>query len=236
MANFSRRAFLKSSAVAAGTAGLTFSSVFGYSRVFGQDGDSVETIINIAATAETLACTHYYNVLTDSNIQLAPAERNILTAALDTEYQHLQFLNANGAQALTNQFYFPLNVYVDRQNFAEITEMAESAFVAAYLAANRRFAELGEPLLAATVAQVACTEEVHLALIRQIGGLLPNHVSLAQALVYNTSDAGPILQAFLEGGDGMEATARPFPGGQTIVDFVGGNGVMAVEPFVTKQF
>lgn len=235
MTNLSRRSFLKSGGLAVGTAGLTFSGLFGYSRVFGQDGDSVETMINLAATAETLACTHYYNVLTDSKIQLAPTERDILTAALDTEYQHLQFLNANGAKALTEEFFFPVNVYNDRQNFSEITETAEFAFVGAYLAANRRFAELGESLLAATVAQVACTEEVHLALIRQIGGRLPNHVSLAQAPFYNTSEVVPVLQGFLEGGAGFEATARKFPGADTITSFVGDDGVESVEPFVAKM-
>lgn len=234
MSNLSRRSFLKTGGVAAGA---TFSGLFGYSRLFAQDnGDNPETILNIAATAETLACTHYYTVLTDSDIQLTPAERNILIAALDTEYQHLQFLNANGGEALTQSFFFPLNVYVDRVNFSEITEMAETAFVGAYLAASRRFAELGNSLLAATAAQVACTEEVHLALIRQIGGRLPNHVSLAQAVVYNVSDAAPVLQGFLEGGINFSSTARSFPGGDAIESFVGGNGVESVEPFVSKTF
>lgn len=237
MSKLSRRSFLKTSAYAAGSAGVTFSGLFGYSQVFAQDdGDTVETILNIAATAETLACTHYYNVLTDSDIQLSPDERAILTAALDTEYQHLQFLNANGGAALTQAFYFPMNVFVDRENFSEITEMAEVAFVAAYLAAGRRFAELGNPLLAATASQVACTEEVHLALIRQIGGRLPNHVSLAQAQIYNVSDAAPVLQGFLEGGSGFDQSPRNFPGGDSISTFVADSGVMPVEPFVTKDF
>ena len=237
MSNLTRRSFLKSSGLVAGAAGITFSGLFGYEKVFAQDdGDTVETILNIAATAETLACTHYYNVLTDSDIQLTPAERAILTAALDTEYQHLQFLNANGGEALTQEFFFPLNVYVDRENFSNITEMAETAFVGAYLAAGRRFAELGNPLLAATASQVACTEEVHLALIRQIGGRLPNHVSLAQAVIFNVSDAAPVLQGFLEGGTDFTDSPSGFPGGDAITSFVGDNGVMSIEPFVSKTF
>ena len=233
MSKLTRRDFLKSASIATGASALSFSGLFGYSRVFAQeDGDSLETIINLAATAETLACTHYYSALTDGSIALTPDERAILIAALDTEFQHLQFLNANGASALTEEFFFPLNVYVDRENFSEITEVAETAFVGAYLAANRRIAELGNPLLAATVAQVACTEEVHLALIRQIGGRLPNHVSLAQATIFNTSDAVPVLQGFLEGGDGFDDTARAYPGADAITDFVSNMGVMAVEPFI----
>jgi len=226
----SRRNLLKGSVALGGASFLSFNQLFGFSNLFAQDGDSLETIVNLAATAETLACTHYYTVLTESNIQLTPMERNILTAALDTEYKHLQFLNANGGAALTEEFYFPLNVYNDRENFSTITEQAETAFVAAYLAANRRVAELGEQLLAGTLAQVAVTEEVHLALIRQIGGRLPNHVSLGQALFLNTSDVVPVLQPFLEGGEGF-AGPRPFPGAEAIVAQVGTGGVEAVTPF-----
>lgn len=233
MSNLSRRAFLKGSAVAAGASTLSFSGLFGYSNVFAQeDGDSLETIINLAATAETFACTHYYNALTNSSIALTPAERAYAVAALDTELQHLQFLNANGAEALASEFYFPLNVFVDRENFSEVTETAEQAFVGAYLAATRRIAELGNPLLAATVAQVACTESVHLSLIRQIGGRLPNHVSLAEAIIFSVSDAVPVLQPFLEGGDGMEDSTRQFPGEDTIASLVVDSGVTSVEPFV----
>lgn len=230
--NLSRRSLLKSGALLSGGAVATFSGLFGYSRVFGQaDGDDPQTILNLAATAETLACTHYYNVLTDSNIALTPAEVLILKAALDTELQHLEFLNANGADALASEFYFPLNVYTDRNQFSEITEQAETAFVGAYLAATRRIAELGNSLLAATTAQVAVTEQVHLALIRQIGGRVPNHVSLGQALFYNTSDVVPVLQGFLEGGDEFEGPSQ-FPGSAQIRDVVGGDGVESIKPFV----
>lgn len=226
----SRRNLLKGSAALGGASFLSFNQLFGFTNLFAQSGDDLQTIVNLAATAETLACTHYYTVLTESNIQLTPAERNILTAALDTEYKHLQFLNANGGTALVEEFYFPLNIYNDREQFSTITEQAETAFVAAYLAANRRVAELGEQLLAGTLAQVAVTEEVHLALIRQIGGRLPNHVSLGQALFLNTSDVVPVLQPFLEGGEAF-AGPRPFPGADQITSLVGANGVEDVQPF-----
>jgi hypothetical protein len=232
---FSRRNFLKGTAVAAGASFVGFNALFGYEQLFAQGkGDDIPTILNLAATAETLAVTHYYNVLTDSKIALNPAETNELRAALDTEFQHLQFLNANGAKALASEFFFPKNVYTDREQFSQITESAEASFVAAYLAAVRRIAELGNPLLAATAAQVAVTEQVHLALIRQIGGRVPNHVSLGQAIFLNTSDAGPVLKGFLEGGPDFQTPARKFPSADDVKAVVGKNGVVSIKPFVDK--
>jgi hypothetical protein len=233
MANISRRSLLKGGAALVGGVGLaSFSELFGFQRLFAQgSGDDAQTILNLAATAETLATTHYYNVLTNSNIALTPAENAILKSALDTELQHLEYLNANGGTALTNSFFFPLNVYTDRDQFSMITEQAETAFVAAYLASVRRIAELGNPLLAATAAQVAVTEQVHLAMIRQIGGRVPNHVSLGQAMFFNTSDAVPVLQGFLEGGNGFMTDARPYPGADAIRDLVRDDGVLPIQPF-----
>jgi len=239
MTSISRRDLLKGGAVmATGVSLMGFGSMFGYQRLFAQgDGDDAQTILNLAATAETLAVTHYYNVLTNSNIALTPSEIAILKSALDTELQHLEYLNANGGTALTSDFFFPLNVYTDRDQFAAITETAETAFVAAYLSSVRRIAELGNPLLAATAAQVAVTEQVHLALIRQIGGRVPNHVSLGQALYFNISDAGPVLQGFLEGGSGFDSSSRPFPGADAVRDLVRDDGVLPVAPFTdTSQF
>ncbi len=229
MSQHSRREILKGGVLAASIGG--FSQLFGYTSLFAQDnGDTVEMILNLAATAEMLACTHYYTALTDSNIELIPSERNFLVAALDTEHDHLKFLVANGGQPVTATFYTPRNVYNDRNTFATVTQQAENAFVAAYLAANRRIAELGNSLLAATVAQIAVTESVHLALIRQLGGLLPNNISLGEALYYSTSEVLPVLKPFLERGTGFSGPLS-YPGDDAIVNFVGKDGVTAVKPF-----
>ena len=229
--SISRRTLLKGGAAAAafGASMVSFSQLFGYKQVFGQDGDDATTILNLAATAETLACTHYYNVLTDSSIALTPAETNILKSAIDAELQHLLYLNANGAKTLATEFYFPNNIYTDRAQFSEITEQAEAAFVAAYLAAVRRISQLGNPLLAASAAQIAVVEQAHLALIRQIGGRKPNHVSLGQALIYEVSEAAPILQPFLEGGEGRSGP-RQFPTAEAIQELIGDVGVLPVKP------
>jgi hypothetical protein len=228
--SLSRRGFLKGSVAVAGASALSFSQLFGFTKVFAQDGDDPQTILNLAATAETLACTHYHAAITSGGIAWNEAQLNYLKAGLDAELQHLEFLNANGGTALVSEFYVPENVFTDVAVFAATTEAAETAFVAAYLAAARRIAELGDPLLAATAAQVAVVEGQHLALVRQIGGMLPNHVSLGEALFYNVSDAVPVLQPFLEGGEGFVGPAA-YPGADAVREAIGGVTTISIPPF-----
>jgi hypothetical protein len=226
----SRRSFLQGVA-AGGTALLTFNQLLGYNKVFGQtNGDDAQTILNLAATSEMYATTHYYTVLTESTIALTPGEIETLKGFLDAELQHLEYLFANNAEPVTQEFYIPEAVYNDREQFASITEQIETAFVGAYLAGCRQFAALGQPLLAGTAAQVASIEQEHLALVRQIGGLRPNNASLGRALFYNVSDAVPALQPFFEGGSGYSGPIM-WPGADAIRDLVRDVGVTAVAPF-----
>ncbi len=209
---------------------MSFGSLFGYSAMSAQgSGDDVATILNLAATAETLACTHYYAAITSGGIPFSDSEMAYLKAALDSELQHLEFLNANGGAALTDKFYTPVGVFKDKKMFATVTESAETAFVAAYLAATRRASELNNPLLATVAAQVAGIEAVHLALVRQIGESLPNNLSLGKALFYNVSDAVPTLQPFLQGGDGFEGPTQ-YPGADAIRTAIGNSGLESVLP------
>lgn len=235
MTNLSRRSLLKGSAgVAAGAAALSFSQLFQYSRVFGQgDGDDAQTILNLATTAETFACTHYYNAIISADaLGLSADEVRNLKAFLDSELKHKQFLEANGAQPLATEFYVPGTLFSDRNTFLTTTDTAENWFVGAYLAAVRRFAELGNPLLAATAAQVMGVEAEHQALIRQMGGLLPSNHTLKQALFYNTSEVVPYFQPFLDGsGEGFVGPA-PFPGVDEINALVGDEGVLTDVPFI----
>jgi hypothetical protein len=97
----------------------------------------------------------------------------------------------------------PATLLSDPAVFVQTGAAAETAFVGAYLAATRRFAELGVPRLAATTAQHACSEAQHLALIRDIGGLVPNNLALPLPIYYNVSDAVPTLAPFLHGGEGF---------------------------------
>jgi hypothetical protein len=237
LAVLSRRELLKRGAVA-GTSLVSFSSLFGLSRALGQDeneGDNLETILNLAATAETLACTMYYAVLTTGEIPFEEVDVQYLMAALDAELQHLEFLNANGGAALVEEFYFPPDMFTDLSVFVPTAEALETAFVAAYLAATRRAAELGNPLLATTAAQVGAIEAQHLALIRLVGDLQPaNNISLAEAKFFNVSDAVPPLQPFLEGGDDWVGP-EPYLGGEEMRNLLGENRIISILPAVDPE-
>jgi len=115
--------------------------------------------------------------------------------------------------------------------FVETSNTAENWFVAAYLAATRQFAELGEPLLAATTAQLVGVEAEHQALLRLMGGLQPTFQTLKEPLFYNTSEVGALFQPFLEGADGFVGPAA-YPGDDAIVMLVGDQTVINVTPFV----
>jgi len=233
MNNLSRRGFLKSSAIVVGGSAVGFSSLFGASNVFGQSaGDDPQLMLNLACTAETFASTHYYNAINSAEaLGLSAEEVSELKAFLDSELKHKQFLEANGAVTLATEFYVPENLFTDRALFISTSNTAETWFIAAYLAATRRFAELGEPLLAATVAQVLGVEAEHQALIRKMGGLQPSFQTLKRALFYNTSEVGAFFQPFLEGAEGFVGPA-PFPGVAEILALVGDEGVINETPFI----
>jgi hypothetical protein len=234
MKSVSRRNFIKGGAVAAaGAAAVGFPQLFSYSRVFAQgDGDDPQTMLNLAATAETFACVHYFTAINSAaDLGLSDQEVNWLKSFLDSELKHKQFLEANGATPLATEFFVPENLFTDRQLFVDTSNTAENWFIAAYLAATRRFAELGEPLLAATTAQVSGVESEHQALIRLMGGLQPSFQILKEPLFWNTSDVAPLFQPFLEGGDGFVGPAA-FPGDDEIAALVAGQEVAAVTPFI----
>jgi hypothetical protein len=220
---FSRRSLLKGTAGIAGGAALTsmvsFAGVLG---VHAADGnDDPQTILNLAATAETLAVTFYYSALTAAQFSVDPADVVYLKYALDAEWYHLNFLKSNGGASLTDKFYVPATLLSDPAVFVKVGSDAETAFVGAYLAATRTFAAAGAANLAATTAQHACSESQHLALIRQIGGLVPNNLALPLPIYYNVSNAVPTLAPFLQGGSGFIGPVS-FPSAAQVTAALGG--------------
>jgi len=201
----SRRGFVKGAAgIGGGIAAASFAASFGMGTAQAQAAnDDIATIANLAATAETLAVTFYYAAITGAQFELEAADVAYLKLAMDAEQYHLDILGSLGGKSLTQQFYVPANVLSDANVFVQTGLAAETAFVAAYLAATRRIAELGNGKLAATTAQHACSEAVHLSLIRDIGGLAPNDLALPAAIYYNVSDAVPTLAPFLQAGEGF---------------------------------
>jgi hypothetical protein len=241
----SRRDVLKGSALLAAASTLGFNGVFGLksvaASVAGADDDAT-TIVTVAATAETFAVTHYYRALEEKNLKLTESERVYFLAALESEFVHLQFLQANGGKTLTDKFYFPMGTFKDSATLGAVTSVAETVFVGAYIAAARRFAELGAPELAATAAQVAVVEGQHLLFVRQLAGeKVPNNVALAAPIFYNVSDAVPVVQPLL---DGKKAAAGPlavdfetdaysYPGDDKVKALIG-KGLLDAEVFGAK--
>jgi len=209
--SLSRRSLLKGSA-ALGAATI-FNSVFGFSRVLGQDmaaDDDLQTIINLASTAELFATTHYLAAI-NGDLGLAAAQVNYLKAGFLAEQDHLELLQSLGATPVVTEFFVPENLFSDPAMFTSISEVAETTFVAAYLAAVRIWSKSAETTpFAVTAAQIAAVEAEHRALVRQIGGSLANNTSYAQYTLWNVSDAVPVLQPFLDGsGDGFVGPVTP---------------------------
>jgi len=233
----SRRGFLKGSAVLAAASTLGFSGMFGLRSIMAAAADDdIPTILNVAATAETFAVTHYYRALNKKTTKAAftAAQIAYLKAGLESEQDHLDFLNANGGKALTDKFYFPMGTFDIAKTFGAVTAIAETVFVGAYIAATHRFAELGQPELAAIAAQVAVVEGQHLALSKEIAEQFPNDVALAAPVFYNVSDAVPVVQPLLDGKPGalgaMEKDAVSYPGKDAVMAAVGKSNLLAKLP------
>jgi hypothetical protein len=206
---FSRRSILKAGTIAASLAG--FSHLFGIPLAFAQDteDDDLQTILNLAATAELFATTHYLAAI-NGDLGLAEAQVNYLKTGFLAEQDHLDLLVSLGAVPVVTEFYVPETLFSDVELFSTISEVAETAFVGAYLAAARIFTAMGQPAFAVTAAQIAAVEAEHRALVRQIGGRIANNLPFAQYTLNNVSDAVPILQPFLDGsGEGFVGPVQP---------------------------
>lgn len=168
------------------------------SSYHGSSPDSIQTILNIAITAESLAVVFYTNAILNAHrLDFSSAGLLDIQAALVEEQVHLLFLAQNGAKPLTTHFSFPYGDdtfrYLDK--FIHTQQFLEAAFIAAYLAAGKEFAMLGRPDLVQVAAQIGGVEAEHRAIGRAIGGLRPaNNRAFEAALLQKVSDAPGVLQ------------------------------------------
>jgi hypothetical protein len=230
----SRRGFIKgAAAIGGGAAALSFAHAFGLQEAHAAHNanDDVATIANLAATAETLAATSYYYTILNNPLGLSDSTIAYMKLAMSSELYHLKILQSLGGRSLADRFYTPARFLSDKGVNTATFTAAETAFVGAYLAATRRFAELGNPRLAATTAQHAASENEHLALLRLAGGQVPNPNGLPAPIFYNVSDAVPVLAPFLQGGAGF-AGPVPFPGEEAIVQLAGSLKAVEVPVFL----
>ena len=181
-----------------------------------QEAESVQDILDVAATAEALAVTVLGEALASAEAggyggPLPEAVTAVLRAARAADQAHLDYLRAAGATPLTERFTVPVRssgtpsaVLSDAATLLSTASVLKGALVAAYLAAARTFAELGEPGLVKVAYQIGAVEAEHRVLAAQVAGIRPaNNVAFAAAMFGTVGDAA---QALTElgwlGGDG----------------------------------
>ena len=207
----SRRSILKKVAVGtASVAAITGISAGGYMLANGGIGSAhanadlppplqaepIQTILNIAATAESLAVVFYSQVLLNASgswgwREVDPAFLDI-KAALIEEQLHLNFLLAQKAVPLTKTFSFPFGAgtFIDFNKFIKTQQFLETVFVAAYILAGKEFAQLARPDLVQIAGQIGTVEAEHRAIGRAIGALRPSNNVAFSPLTINVGDFG----------------------------------------------
>ncbi len=166
--------------------------------------ESVQQIVNIAATAEALAVTALGGALQSAasgRLQLNAEQQQFVRAARAEEEQHFRVLLSMGAHPLTTTFTLPdTRIVTDAPTFLRTVIGLEEAFIAAYLAAAQEFAALGQPHLVQAAMQIGGVEAEHRAHARfyAIGaGVLdgvPNNLAFEQAMFTRVGDAATALQ------------------------------------------
>jgi len=190
-------------------------------RSFQESGrESVQDILNIAATAEAFAVTALGGALESAaaGTLALPAEAvQSLQAARAAEQAHYDFLVNNGAEPLTTTFTIPdPALLTDPATFLTTLVTLEEAFIAAYIAAAQQFVAQGEGGLAQVALQIGAVEAEHRAGVRffaiEAGVLegVPNDVAFEKALFSSVSEAAAALEEL--GFIGGEGTEIEYPG------------------------
>jgi hypothetical protein len=172
-----RSLLVKSGLVLAGVAGAGW-QLFDSVPAHASSGDSVADILDVAVTAERLAVTFYsHGVIHHEELGLEDEQLDYIKAALIEEQLHEAFFVAAGGHTLnpSNTYSFPQSgeTFEDLSEFIRTQQQLEGVFDAAFIAACKRFAELGQPLLAQYACQIAMVESEHRVLGRVIGRLDP---------------------------------------------------------------
>ncbi len=188
-------------------------------RSLAQESEDLQTIINIAATAESLAVTLFGGAIDSAknggyDKEIPEPVIGILEAARAAEYFHLAYLLDAGAQPLTQTFVVSDEALLTRYDTLFSTAVKlESAFIAAYIAAARQFTALNQPELVKIALAVAEVEGEHRVLANYALGSRPaNDIGFAAATFGTVGEAAQALMdlGFI-GGTGMQVS-YPGPG------------------------
>lgn len=182
--------------------------------------ETVQDIINIAATAEAFAVTALGGVLgnaANGQISLNTEQQQVIRAAQAEEELHYRYLTGAGAKPLTLTFTVPdTKIVTDPATFFTTVVSLEEAFIAAYLAAAQEFAILGQTSLVQVAMQIGAVEAEHRAHFRfyEIGtgaaSGVPNNLAFEKAMFTSAGAAADALkQLGFIGGSGPQIT---YPG------------------------
>ena len=172
--------------------------------------ETPDRILDLAATAEALASTFYYRAIQSQFfVRLPPNYQVYVRAALDQERQHYLFLTGAGGRPLATSFYFPPRTFGfdDFTTFVATIERLETDFLGAYLAAARRYAEMGQPVLAAIAGQIIGIEAEHRIIGRELKGQTPpppNNLCFERVTIDCPEQTLGALSLYLNGGGGYE--------------------------------
>ena len=174
--------------------------------------ESLKSILDIAATAESLATTFYFNALASGSLPNvnSDANRNYFQAAAVQEFEHLVILDHLGGAPLATEFYFPANMFSDESVFFPTASLLEDYFISAYIAAAREFSgavvkgiPTADPNAIGLALQIGGIECEHRALLRVASNSNPpNNRIIESALIKRVKDAATALAPFLSGGSG----------------------------------
>jgi len=202
----SRRAMLKGAAVGAvgavgvAAAGAGVLSAFPRSIAHAAAAtsskclDSVQTILNIAATAEQLAVTFYSNAIANAGaLGISGVNLDYLKAAVVEEQLHENLLLAAGAKSLTSTFSFPSagKTFKDLDTFVMTLDQLETDFESAYIIAVSELGQQNQFGLAVLAAQIATIEAEHRVIGRSIKTSIkvPNDRAFTPVLVGSVGEA-----------------------------------------------
>lgn len=125
--------------------------------------ETIPSILNIAQTMEYLATTVANAGVTNAaKLGVTGLTLGAVQAALAEEVYHVEFLASMGAMPMTTTFTLPDPAALTNATvYFRMLELLETVCTAAYLTANREFAELGQPLLAKFAMQAGVVEGEH---------------------------------------------------------------------------
>jgi len=143
----------------------------------------VQTVLNIAITAEVLATivntVGSVGSTAEGGVRVGPVElprdgQLKISASATHELGHYEVLKALGAKPVTEKIWVPDAVFASAEGFLSTVEVGDQVFINAYLIATTVFAKAGLGDVARVAAEFMGVEAVHRAFARDLRGQLGN--------------------------------------------------------------